>query len=119
MRPPRQRVDRGAKFSETAIQRPDDHAGRPADEQRAAVEPARVEADHDRRQRLDDPDAAQQLQLDRVLRAAAKMMKTSAPTLTTSDTILATVRLLRGVQSGLHELAIDVAREQVGARRST
>ncbi len=40
----------------------------PADQQCPAVEPARIDAEHHRRQRLDDPDTAQELQLDGVLR---------------------------------------------------
>jgi hypothetical protein len=53
------------------------------------VEHARVQAEHDRRQRLDDPDPAEQLQLDRI-RERQPRMNATAPTFTISDTSFAT-----------------------------
>src|SRR5262249_13405841 len=61
---------------------------RPSDQQCPRVKPPCIEPDHYRRQGLDNPDAAEQLQLNGVLQRT-KTMNTSAPNLTTSDTHLA------------------------------
>jgi hypothetical protein len=81
---------------------------RPADQQRPIVEPARIDAEHHRRQRLDDPDAAEQLQLNRVLRRH-EQMNTSAPSLTISDTHFAICASCFVGRVLVDELAVDVA----------
>ena len=74
-------------------------AAQPA-KQRGPVQPARVEADHDRRQGLQDPDATEQLEVDREL-VGQRSTKISAPNFTSSETTLLCVASSLLVASGL------------------
>jgi hypothetical protein len=56
------------KSCDAAIQVPGHHADHPAGQEAPAMEPARVEREHHGRQRLEHPDPAEQLEVDRELR---------------------------------------------------
>ena len=93
-----------------------DHADRPAGQQRPPVEPAGVEAEHDRREGLQDPDAAEQLEVDRVLLVEAAARRPARTNFTTSETSLETWASCGRRRVGLEPLLVDVAGEQVGRR---
>ena len=86
--------------------------GRPAEQQRPAVEPPGVKARHDRQERLQDPHPAEQLQVDRVLPVHAEHEQQCAE-LHDQRRDLRDARLVAGVAFGADELAVDVAGEQV------
>src|SRR5450830_750752 len=72
----------------------------PADDEGAGAEPAEEQAEHDCREGLQDPHAAQQLQIEGEL-VGTNRMNTRAPTLTTSETSLATLASPWAVTFGL------------------
>ena len=91
------------------------HARRPADDQRKAVEPARVQADHDRREGLQDPDPAEQLQVDRE-RLVQRDSEAERADLHDERRQPRHPGLLGRGGVRPEELLVDVAGEQVGRR---
>ena len=89
---------------------------RPAGEQRPPVEPARVEADHDRRQRLQDPDAAEQLQVDRELLATARARTPARRTSPPARPSCSAVASCCVGRVAVDERPVDVAGPQVRRR---
>ena len=92
-----------------------DEPGGPAAQQRPRVKPARQQPEGDRRQRLEDEDAADELQVDRELRLEDQDHGYGAG-LDDERRDLADTRLLGWVGAAVHVLAPDVAREQVRCR---
>jgi len=95
--------------------RPSEKAGCPADEQRARIEPARVEANDNGRDRLADPNSSEELQLDGVFDRQEDDEDERAK-LDDQRYDLGVLRLLLGGAISIDEAHVDVAREQV--RRS-
>ncbi len=89
-----------------------DDADGPAQQQRLGIEPAGVQSDHERGERLENPRAAEELESDRVL-GLRKTTKSSATRQITSVRIFA---VAVSPESRLDEnCAEDVASEQVRA----
>jgi hypothetical protein len=99
------------------VQRPeaDRHAGGPAGDERLGVEPAGVEAQRHRRQRLQHEHAADELQVDGELRVEHED-RGERPDLHDQRRELAAAGLLLGRRVLVQVLLVDVARPQVGRR---
>jgi len=74
--------------------------GRPAEQQAFGAEPAREQTEHQRRKGLQDPQAAEQLQIERILRRQEQDEGERAD-LTTSEAILATAASPAWLMPGL------------------